>query len=183
MSKSIGNVTNLLDLTEHYDPRAYRMLLLQSHYRSPVAVGQDNIDASVKALAGLDAFAARAAGVPATDADPAVVAEFRQRMDDDLDTPGATALLFETVRRANAAIDAGGREAGGLAAAIGQICTALGLELNAGGDVPPEAAALAAELDAARAGKDYATADRLRAALQADGWTVETTKSGTALRR
>ena len=37
MSKSIGNVANLLDLTEHYDPRAYRMLLLQSHYRSPVA--------------------------------------------------------------------------------------------------------------------------------------------------
>ena len=51
MSKSLGNVHNLLDLMEHYDPRAYRMLLLQSHYRGPVSVGQDNIDASVKALA------------------------------------------------------------------------------------------------------------------------------------
>ena len=61
MSKSIGNVANLLDLMEHYDPRAYRMLLLQSHYRGPVTVGQDNIDASVKALAGLDSFAARTA--------------------------------------------------------------------------------------------------------------------------
>lgn len=34
MSKSLGNVSNLLDLIEVYDPRAYRMVLLQSHYRS-----------------------------------------------------------------------------------------------------------------------------------------------------
>ncbi len=139
MSKSLGNVTNLLDLTEHYDPRAYRMLLLQSHYRSPVAVGQDNIDASVKALAGLDAFAARAAGLPHADADAAVMAEFRERMDDDLDTSGATALLFDTVRRANAAIDADDPVAGALVCAIRHICAAFGLELNAGGDVPAEA--------------------------------------------
>ncbi len=106
MSKSLGNVTNLLDLTEHYDPRAYRMLLLQSHYRSPVAVGQDNIDASVKALAGLDAFAARAAGVPAADADAAVIAAVPRADGRRPRHPGATALLFDTVRRANAAIDA-----------------------------------------------------------------------------
>jgi len=60
MSKSLGNVANLLDLVEKYDPRAYRMLLLQTHYRSPVRVGQDNIDAAVKALAGIDGFFARA---------------------------------------------------------------------------------------------------------------------------
>ena len=59
MSKSLGNVANLLDLVEQYDPRAYRMLLLQTHYRSPVRVGQDNIDASVKALSNLDGFYAR----------------------------------------------------------------------------------------------------------------------------
>jgi cysteinyl-tRNA synthetase len=183
MSKSLGNVANLLDLTEHYDPRAYRMLLLQSHYRSPVAIGQDNIDASVKALAGLDAFAARAVGVATTEADGTVLAAFRERMDDDLDTPGASALLFDTVRRANAAIDARAPVAGALVAAVQQICTAVGLELNAGGDVPPEVAAKAAALDAARAAKDFAAADRLRAELQVDGWTVETTKSGTTLRR
>ena len=183
MSKSLGNVSNLLDLMDLYDPRAYRMLLLQSHYRGPVSVGQDNIDASVKALAGLDSFAARAASVATADADPEVLARFRERMDDDLDTPAATALLFDTVRRANTAIDTGGAEAGALVAAVQQICTAFGLVLNAGGDVPAEAAGKAAALDAARAAKDFATADALRAELQADGWTVETTKAGTTLRR
>ena len=183
MSKSLGNVANLLDLMEHYDPRAYRMLLLQSHYRGPVSVGQDNIDASVKALAGLDSFAARTASLPAADADHEVLVEFRARMDDDLDTPGSTALLFDTVRRANAALDAGQSSAAALAAAVHEMCTAFGLVLNAGGEIDDSARERAAALDAARVAKDFATADALRAALQADGFIVETTKDGTHLRR
>ena len=183
MSKSLGNVANLLDLMEHYDPRAYRMLLLQSHYRGPVTVGQDNIDAAVKALAGLDSFAARTAGVAAAEPAADVIAQFRERMDDDLNTTAAMALLFDTVRRANAALDAGDPAAPALVAAVHEICTAVGLVLNAGGDVPAEAAEKAAALDAARAAKDFATADALRAELQAAGWTVETTKDGTKLRR
>ena len=183
MSKSLGNVANLLDLMEHFDPRAYRMLLLQSHYRGPVSVGQDNIDASVNALAGLDSFASRTSGLAAADADLEVLIRFRERMDDDLDTPGATAVLFDTVRRANAALDAADLTAPLLVAAVHQICTAFGLVLNAGGDVPPEAAAKGAALDAARVAKDFATADAIRSELQAAGWTVETTKAGTTLRR
>ena len=183
MSKSLGNVANLLDLMEHYDPRAYRMLLLQAHYRGPVTVGQDNIDASVTVLAGFDSFAARTAGVPVAAPDAGVLTRFRERMDDDLDTPGATAILFDTVRRANATLDAGSADAGSLVAAVHQICIAFGLVLNAGGEVPAEVAAKAAVLDAARAAKDFAAADALRATLQADGWTVETTKDGTKLRR
>jgi cysteinyl-tRNA synthetase len=183
MSKSLGNVHNLIDLMERYDPRAYRMVLLQSHYRGPVSVGQDNIDAAVKALAGLDAFAARTASVAGGEPDPAVIERFRERMDDDLDTPAATALLFDTVRRANAALDAGGADAGALVAGAFEICRAVGLELKGAAEVPAEALATAAALDAARAAKDFATADALRAELQADGWTVETTKSGTSLRR
>jgi cysteinyl-tRNA synthetase len=182
MSKSLGNVANLLDLMEHYDPRAYRMLLLTSHYRGPITVTQKNIDDAVKNLATLDSFAARTAAVPTAAPDAAVLAKFRERMDDDLDTAAALALLFDTVRRANVALD-GDADAGALVAAAHEICTAFGLVLNAGGDVPADAAAQAAALDAARAAKDFAAADALRAALQADGWTVETTKDGTKLRR
>ncbi len=182
MSKSLGNVANLLDLMEHYDPRAYRMLLLQSHYRGPVSVGQKNIDDAVKALAGLDSFAARSANVPVAEPDADVLAKFRERMDDDLDTAAGLALLFDTVRRANIALDHDG-DAAPLVAAVHEICTAVGLVLNAGGDVPDEVAARAAELDAARAAKDFAAADAIRAELQSAGWTVETTKDGTKVRR
>ncbi|TFH15091.1 MAG: cysteine--tRNA ligase [Acidimicrobiales bacterium] len=183
MSKSLGNVSNLLDLIDLYDPRSYRMVLLQSHYRSPVKITQDNIDGAVKALAGLDAFAARTADLVGADPDPEVLADFRLAMDDDLDTPKATALLFDTVRRSNAALDAGSDEASTLAAAAHVIATTFGLDLAGTSEVDGDALALAQALDDARAAKDFATADALRAELQADGWTVETTRDGTSLRR
>jgi cysteinyl-tRNA synthetase len=107
MSKSLGNVMNLLDLLDKYDARAYRMLLLQTHYRSPVRVGEDNIDSCVAALAGLDSFAARTASYEGGVADRDIVAMFRASMDNDLDTPAAMALVFDTVRRANIATDSG----------------------------------------------------------------------------
>ena len=182
MSKSIGNVANLLDLLDNYDPRAYRMLLLQTHYRSPVKVGQDNIDASVQALAGLDSFAARSAG-QTTAADADTLLQFVQIMDNDLDTPNAMAHIFDTVRRANTAIDASEAAAGALTAAVHEMCGALGLQLGSTGEVADDAQALANALDAARGAKDFAKADALRAELQSLGYVVETTKAGTALRR
>ncbi len=183
MSKSIGNVANLLDLIEHYDQRAYRLVLLQSHYRSPVRLGQAIIDQAVASLAGLDAFASRAANVAPADPAPAIVEAFRAAMNDDLDTPKAMSIVFETVRAANTAIDAG-EDAAPLVAAVMEICGALGLELSGGtDDVDDAVAAKAQALDQARADKDFATADAIRAELQADGWLVETTKDGTTVRR
>ena len=184
MSKSIGNVSNLLDLIDEYDPRAYRLVLLQSHYRSPVRLGQAAIDQAVRSLAGLDAFAARTAGVAGADADPELLERFRAAMDDDLDTPRAMSIVFDAVRAANGALDAGGDGVGPIVAAVAEMCGALGLELSAGGDdVPSDATERAAALDRARAERDFDTADSIRAELQADGWTVETTKDGTTLRR
>ena len=182
MSKSLGNVTNLLDLLDRYDARAYRMLLLQTHYRSPVKVGQDSIDASVKALAGLDAFAARSTSLRGAP-DEAVLARFVEVMDDDFDTPNAMAHVFDTVRRANSAIDSGAADAAGLVAAVHEMCGALGLALGQAAPTDDDARAKAAALDAARAAKDFATADALRNELQDAGWIVETTKAGTTLRR
>ena len=50
MSKSVGNIENLLDLIEKVDGRAFRMVLLQAHYRSPVQVGRDRLEAAERAL-------------------------------------------------------------------------------------------------------------------------------------
>ena len=185
MSKSLGNVTNLLDLVEHYDPRAYRMLLLQTHYRSPVRVGQDNIDASVKAVSSIDGFFARMAEVSINaTADEATLQAFRTAMNNDLDTPGATALMFDTIRKANAALDVKDDAlAGALAGAVKEMCVAFGLQVNAFAEVSTDIAEKAVQLDAARAAKDFATADALRNELQAAGYVVETTKEGTKVRR
>jgi cysteinyl-tRNA synthetase len=186
MSKSLGNVDNLLDLLDRYDDRSYRLLLLQSHYRSPVVVSSDNLEAAENTLRGLDAFAARSAAVGDTDrtaADPAVLESFSTAMDDDLDTPAATALIFDTLRRANAALDRGDPSARPLVAAVREMTAAVGLELRGATEVPGDVLERAAAMDAARAAKDYATADAIRAELQEAGWIVETTPGGTSVRR
>jgi cysteinyl-tRNA synthetase len=186
MSKSLGNVTNLVDLVQHYDPRAYRMLLLQTHYRSPVKVGQDNIDAAVNSLAGLDGFANRMANasLPTAQADATVIAQFRTHMDNDLDTSSAMALIFDAVRRANIAAESGdSATTAALASAVTEMTQALGLKLSAGDDIDPAIVERANALDAARKAKDFAQADAIRDELQAAGYVVETTKDGTRVRR
>jgi cysteinyl-tRNA synthetase len=190
MSKSLGNVSNLLDLAEHYDGRAYRLLVLRSHYRSPIDVDGDNLRDAEGALDRLDAFARRVASeVPAgpgaaVEPDAEAVARFRELMDDDLQTPAATGLVFDLVRRANVALDAGDVAAAApLAAAVTELTGALGLVIGApAAEVPAELLALARRRDEARAGRDWAAADALRDEITAAGYVVEDTPAGTTVR-
>lgn len=185
MSKSLGNFVNLTDLLERADGRAYRLLILQSHYRSPLEVTGDTIERAERSLAGLDAFARRTADLPAADPDVTVLEQFSVAMDNDMQTPEATALLFETVTRANAALDRGDAAgAAPLAAAAKEIAAVMGLELRVAADEVDEATAtLVRQRDEARAAKDFAAADRVRDELVAAGWVVEDTPSGTQVRR
>jgi cysteinyl-tRNA synthetase len=117
-------------------------------------------------------------------ADAETLTAFRVAMDDDLDTPKAMALVFDTVRRANVAMDAGDEAtAAALAAAVVEMCSVLGLVLKGDEEVDATIADLANRLDAARAAKDFAAADTIRNELQDAGWVVETTKDGTRVRR
>jgi cysteinyl-tRNA synthetase len=184
MSKSLGNFTELSDLITQFDPRAYRLLVLRAHYRSPIEVNVASATDASAALARLDTFARAAAKLPVALPDDKVLASFVAAMDDDLDTPAAMALLFDTVRRVNTAIDDGRLdEAAGLAGAAQEIARAVGLPLHAeAGEVPDDVAALARARDEARAARDWARADAVRDELQAAGYVVEDTPSGTEVR-
>ena len=181
MSKSLGNVRNLLDLMDAYDPRAYRLLILRSHYRSPMEVTDASMTDAETALDRLDTFARRTASFSGSgSADAGVLEAFGQVMDSDLDTPGAVDLLFRQVREGNTALDQDDAEAAARAAAtVREIAGALGLELDEGGsEVPAEVQALVDERQSARAAKDFARADALRDELSALGWTVEDSPDG-----
>jgi cysteinyl-tRNA synthetase len=118
--------------------------------------------------------------------DPDALARFREAMDDDLDTPGALAHIFDLVSQANAAGDAGDEaRASSLALSVAVLAGALGLVLHAGtgGEVDDETARLMRERDAARAAKDWARADALRDEMVTRGWTVEDGAEGTTVRR
>ncbi|MDA8366012.1 MAG: cysteine--tRNA ligase [Actinomycetota bacterium] len=199
MSKSLGNFTSLDDLLSRSDARAYRLLVLRAHYRSPIEITPDTVAQAEAQLARLDELARRfeladplEAAAFVVDAGPTgveerdeAVARFRAAMDDDLDTPGALAAVFELVRRANTVADASGAEAARpLAEAVAEVCAAMGLRLRrASEELDDETAALAAARDAARAARDFARADSLRDELTGRGWLVEDTPEGTRVRR
>ncbi len=137
MSKSLGNFENLLDLLERVDGRAFRMVLLQAHYRSPVRVGPDRLEAAARSLDRIDALARRTTGLPDAEPDAATLDAFSARMDDDLDTPGAMAVLFDAVSSANSLLDQGDdAAAAALAAAVWSMGGALGLVPRAEDETP-----------------------------------------------
>jgi len=205
MSKSLGNFTSLADLLERSDARAYRLLVLRSHYRSPIEVTPDTVAQAEAGLARLDELARRFGlddpladgpvvfGPAGEDAalseealDASAVAAFRSSMDDDLDTPGALATIFDLARLANAAADAGDDVAARRAArTVATLAGALGLPLRRGEstEVDPVTADLVLRRDRARERRDWAEADAVRAELESDGWLVEDAAGGTRVRR
>ena len=177
MSKSLGNTLSLQQILEAYDPRAFRLQVLQSHYRSPMTVGPTTLAAGDKGVERLDAFAREFSAARNHQPDAELLGRFRDAIEDDFDTPAAVALAFDAVKEARAGGDAA------TAAAVFQMFGALGLplqdELSA---VPAEVLARARERDEARAARDWARADAIRAELQAGGWTVEDGPTGTVIR-
>jgi len=132
------------------------------------------------------AFARRSAELPVVPPDGAALAEFRRLMDDDLNTPGALAVVSQLVTRANQALDIEDEEsAAPLAAAVRDLCGAVGLVLHGEEAERPDAdaQALVDRRTRAKAARDFAAADRLRDELRARGWLIEDTPKGPVLRR
>ncbi len=198
MSKSLGNFTSLTDLLERTDARAYRLLVLRSHYRSPIEVSPATIEDAERALERLDSLARRfgldqlagdtfvtTSHLPTGASAGELAQSVTEFLEDDLNTPLAVAALFEAMSQANGLADEGRAvEAQPLAEAINTLFGALGLTLNShGGEIDAESAEIVRLRDEARAAKNWAEADRLRDSLVKLGWIVEDSSSGTVIRR
>ena len=209
MAKSLGNYTQLADAIDAVGARAVRLLVLQTHYRRAMEMGPDALEAARSAVSRLDAFARRAAaaGVSAgteaparrpdieagtvPDLDIEAVTAFAAAMDDDFSTPTALDVVFRLVRRANAALDAGDTGASACVKTALRLLGVLGIAVggddhgtsagNAVSDAQVEA--LLAERAAARAARDFATSDRLRDELAAEGIVVADGPDGATWHR
>ncbi len=218
MSKSLGNFTLASDVLAAHDPLVVRYALAAAHYRSSLDLTESSYAEAEAALGRISTFLARAErAVVANDeargnddartddhprsqygatlqevaaAAGVLPAEFERAMDDDLGVPQALAVVHESVRRGNAALD-GGDTLGAERALheVAAMTSVLGIDpLDPQWNTDGGAAASA--LDAlvqtmitqrarARADKDWATADRIRDAIAAAGIALEDTADGT----
>jgi cysteinyl-tRNA synthetase len=181
MSRSVGNVASLAQLLERYGGRVVRALVLGTHYRAPMDLTPDVFTDAQGVVNRLDNFAREARDLPRASPDPGTIERFRWRMDDDLDTAGALAVVFGAVRDARA----DPRRAPALAAAVRECCEgALGLTLRFDHEeLDDEVTALLGRRDAARARRDWPTADAIRKTLQEMGYVVEDGPGGSVTHR
>ena len=154
MSKSVGNVVTIRDAVERYGPEALLVFFMTGHWRKPLDFSEETM-ASAEARAESFREVFRNPSVPAGDGE---WARFAAALDEDFNTPEALAVMH------------GWRDHDLLRAALELF--GLGGLADVSEDVPGEVVDLAERRKAARAGGDYAEADRLRGEVEAAGWEL-----------
>jgi len=185
MSKSLGNFVTLGAILDRFDPRAFRLLVLQTHYRRQMEIGEKELADAEKAVERVDTLMRRVRRAELPAGEIGEIAPFVDAMDDDFDTPAALAFIFELVRDANVALKVERpRDAADLAATVRELWSVLGLwSMDDDEELDDEIASLVNRRDDARERKDWAEADRLRDELRARGIVLEDTADGTVWRR
>jgi cysteinyl-tRNA synthetase len=183
LSKSAGGALLLQDLVERgFHPMAFRLMCLQTHYRSPLEFSFAGITAASsrlkRILMAIEEHRRNAEGaVAVTAAEDALVERFRHQIGDDLMTPRAIPILEEALARQDLHPTARLRIVHKMDQALGlQLCDLRRVDLR----IRPAAATLqAADVEArltarrmARADKNYAAADRIRDDLDREGVVV-----------
>ena len=185
MSKSLGNFFTIRDVLKQYDAEVVRFFILRAHYRSPLNYSDAHLDDAKHALTRLyTALKDVAPDASALDVGEGHALRFAEAMNDDFNTPIAISVLFDLANEINKTKSPMlARQLKALGASIGLLQRAPQEFLHAGpaGADGLDAAEIAAQIDArtaAKKAKNFAEADRIRAALLEKGIALEDKPGG-----
>lgn len=198
MSKSLGNLVTIEDFLAKHEANTLRMIVLGSHYRSPLTFNDEVVEQAERALERLRSALRPSIGEITEGSQVEALAEqvrrtrerFESAMDDDFNTAGALAALFDLVRAINAARDAGigGAPFAQAQATLCELAGVLGLRLaedatkSQRADVAPFINLLVDVRARLRQAKQWQLADAIRDGLAELGVVLEDTPQGTTWR-
>lgn len=181
LAKSKGNVVYLSEIIERgFNPLALRYLFLGAHYRTPSNFTWEALEAAQNTLFRLYYELAGFLQDSAQGNASQYLERFLERINDDVDTPGALAVMWEMIKDASVSADS-------KIETLKQFDKVLGLKLaehiDAEYRIPPEVERLAQERQAARSTQDWERADILRKEIESVGYTVKDTESGPLIQQ
>ena len=193
MSKSVGNIEKVHDLVRAHPPEALRYALLSAHYRQPLEWSDGLVEQSIRTLDRLYGTLRDLAGI---DAEPRIPQAIEDALDDDLNTPQVLAEIARIASEARGLRSTGAAGASGALRALKSdllgAAQALGLLMQspaewfsrgASGDDDVRIQSLVDARNAAKAARDFAKADSIRAELATEGVLLEDTAQGVRWRR
>ena len=199
MSKSTGNMLPIREFLQQHEAEVLRLIVLNSHYRSPLAFSSEIAQAAAKGLDRLRSALRPVENGPEGERDLAerdlaeavttAQAGFEAAMDDDFGTPQALSSLYELVRSTNLARDKGASQSALQVAQekLLELAGVLGLRLAGGVAADPRLAGMVDVLveirDELRAAEQWDLADRIRQRLAGQGIQLEDGKHGTSWRQ
>jgi cysteinyl-tRNA synthetase len=198
MSKSLGNFYTLRDVLERgYKPETVRYLLASVPYRKSLNFTFDGLKSAETAIERLRNFKRRlqtdlypeGASEPLTARTAQACKAFTDGMNADLNTAEALGAIFEYVRDANSAMDAGEFRAGNVTGALellelfDSVFAVLEPAAASGQLSDQQVEALIAERTAAKKAKNFARADQIRDELMQRDVVLEDTKAGVRWKR
>ena len=184
MSKSLGNFQTLGDAMDRYGARPLRLAMLQAHYRSLMELSEETMAGASGGVERIDAFFRRmdAAQITVGIANNAMKKRFSEAMDNDLGTPDALAVIFESINEGNALLDSKNYDgAKSSLATVTELLEVLGLS-QIEKDSDEEIDKLIQQREIARQEKNFEEADRIRDHLQSRGIEIEDTPTGALWR-
>lgn len=177
MSKSLGNVWWAKDLIRDHGGNVIRWMMISVHYRAPLNLSAEAIETSKKELQKIQTAYKQAIvklqleNAPEVEADPQMMQEFIDALNDDLNTPNAISVVYEVVKTINQTLRSRPMPTEKLASstkALETMLSVLGIELDAI-HLSEEDKKMYRDWRKAVKEKEFAVADSFRSKLQEKG--------------